>query len=109
MEPSADAFRSPAIHGVRIGVLEHLVSLYEDDIFLYLTNPKVSLQALVNIQIEYGMAGFSNVSYCAGQLCKDEHITTIIVPLSNLALSYSQRFNLIGRSLHFSVKLNLPE
>jgi hypothetical protein len=55
IEPLAEAFRShPSIHGVRIGGREHLVSLYADDILLYLTKPDISLQTLVDILKEYG-------------------------------------------------------
>lgn len=55
IEPLTTAIRSnPAIHGIQTGDCIHTVSLYADDILVYLSSPDESIPALMDTLIEYG-------------------------------------------------------
>lgn len=55
IEPLAIAIRAhPIIEGVMVEDVKHIISLYADDIMLYLTNVDTSLPALCTLLEEYG-------------------------------------------------------
>lgn len=50
IEPSAEAIRSdPLVTGVEVGPLQHVISLYADDVLLFLSNPETSIARAVEI------------------------------------------------------------
>lgn len=54
VEPLAIAIRSNSvIKGIKIGTNEHKLSLYADDLLVYLTNPQFSIPPLLHVFKEY--------------------------------------------------------
>uniref|UniRef100_A0A8K9V8C7 Reverse transcriptase domain-containing protein n=1 Tax=Oncorhynchus mykiss TaxID=8022 RepID=A0A8K9V8C7_ONCMY len=50
MEPLAEAIRvTPAIQGLLIGDVHHKISLYADDVLIFISSPETSITALINI------------------------------------------------------------
>lgn len=76
IELLAIAIRSnPQIHGVVVGNDEHTISLYADDIMLFLTKPESSLPALADLLEAYGsISGY-----------KVNRAKSIIMPLNSFA------------------------
>lgn len=59
IEPLAEIIRQdPAINGLQVGEEKHVVSLFADDVILFLTDPKTSLPQTLQI-----LQSFSSVSY----------------------------------------------
>lgn len=71
MEPLAEAIRvTPAIQGLLIGDVHHKISLYADDVLIFISSPETSITALINI-IEL----FSEFSGYKINLTKSEAMT----------------------------------
>jgi hypothetical protein len=50
MEPLAEAIRvTAAIQGLLIGDVHHKISLYADDVLIFISSPETSITSLVNI------------------------------------------------------------
>lgn len=50
MEPLAEAIRvTPAIQGLLIGDVHHKISLYADDVLIFISSPETSITSLINI------------------------------------------------------------
>ena len=50
MEPLAEAIRvAPALQGMLIGDVHHKISLYADDVLIFISSPETSITSLINI------------------------------------------------------------
>uniref|UniRef100_A0A3P9KC19 Reverse transcriptase domain-containing protein n=1 Tax=Oryzias latipes TaxID=8090 RepID=A0A3P9KC19_ORYLA len=64
LEPLAEAIRTnPKISGVKLGVTEYKISLYADDVLLFLTNPVTSIPVLTAIIGKFGQLSGYKINF----------------------------------------------
>ena len=69
IEPLAIAVRqAPQIKGTMIGIIQHKILLYADDILLTLTDPSNSIPALVNCVKEFGQISGYKVNFTKSEI-----------------------------------------
>lgn len=69
LEPLAEAIRSdPSISGVRIGGENHIMSLFVDDMVLYLTNSYVSISSLMDLINSFGRISGLAINYSKSEI-----------------------------------------
>lgn len=63
-EPLAEAIRSdPQVAGINIGPKKHTISLYADDVLLFLSNPEISIVRIVEIIGTFGQFSGYKINY----------------------------------------------
>lgn len=69
LEPLVIAIRSnPNITGVTIGGEDHVVSLFTDDMVIYLTNPSISLPSLMAVIQMFGQVSGLAINYSKSEI-----------------------------------------
>lgn len=117
--PLAMAIRSsPVIKGITIGEREHRLSLFSDDIVVFLTNLEASIQALNNTLTVFGeVSGYKitnnksallllnvderrNSSTCMQFLCSPEGLTYLVIKITpNIKESISTNYDPLVKSV----------
>ncbi len=112
IEPLAEAIRThPHVSGVNSGKSEHTISLYADDILLFLSKPKQSIPAVLEVIEEFGsLSGYKvNVGKSiAFPLGSSRDLNDSITSPFNLSYSGFKYLGIhISYQLEDLVKLNL--
>ena len=64
IEPLAEAFRNdPLVSGIEIGPIHHKISLYCDDVLLFLTDPETSIARAVEIISDFSQFSGYKINY----------------------------------------------
>ena len=78
IEPLAVAFRSSQMQGISRGGIEHKLSLYADDLLVFLSHPDKSIPLVLNVLKE-----FRHISSCKLNLHESE-----LMPVNSAATAY---------------------
>lgn len=64
LEPLAEAIRThPEISGIKLGNTEYRISLYADDVILFITKPETSIPTLLSIINQFGQISGYKINY----------------------------------------------
>lgn len=64
LEPLAEAIRvHRGISGVKLGDIEYKISLYADDVLLFITNPETSVPSLLSLIDQFGLISGYKINY----------------------------------------------
>uniref|UniRef100_A0A671WYD5 Reverse transcriptase domain-containing protein n=1 Tax=Sparus aurata TaxID=8175 RepID=A0A671WYD5_SPAAU len=76
IEPLAEAIRSdPRVAGINIGPQKHTISLYADDVLLFLSNPEISVVRIVEIIGTFGQFSGYKINYSKSEAMPLTHHT----------------------------------
>lgn len=68
IEPLAAAIRSdPLVTGVEVGPLQHVISLYADNVLLFLSSPETSIDRAVKIIGSFCKFSGYKINYCKSE------------------------------------------
>lgn len=89
IEPLAIAIRSNSqIHGVLVGNVRHTISLYADNIMLFLTKPEISFPVLVDLLETYGSISGYKVNNTKS-IIMPLNLTAEVMPKLNIPFSWN--------------------
>uniref|UniRef100_A0A803K361 Reverse transcriptase domain-containing protein n=1 Tax=Xenopus tropicalis TaxID=8364 RepID=A0A803K361_XENTR len=104
IEPLAIQIReSKEIIGLQLGDLEEKVSLYADDMLLYLADPKNSLQALIRVLTNFGKHSGLKVNYDKSLVFPIDNLPQSIL-CSITQLNTVSEFRYLGIQIHKELK-----
>jgi len=111
IEPLAIAIRSNTfITGIKFGTNEHKLSLYADDLLLYITDPQSSLPPLLKCLKEYSAASGYTLNYTKSEILplniQDNNIRTLTDPLKWCSVGFKYLGIQIGKSNEHIFKQN---
>uniref|UniRef100_A0A3P8R955 Reverse transcriptase domain-containing protein n=1 Tax=Astatotilapia calliptera TaxID=8154 RepID=A0A3P8R955_ASTCA len=111
IEPVAVAIHTSAsISGIRFGTSEHKLSLYADDLLLYITDPLKSIPSLMKCLKEYSAASGYKINYTKSEIMslsiQDSRIRALTDPLQWRNNGFTYLGIQIGKSKDQIFKLN---